>query len=84
MPHSFKEGQDGRSVLAGKEQKVVDHLDGVTEAIVVDKYLVYLRSASCVNYNNSLVGSYIIQQEDEIFLVDLKNNKTKSASFKRK
>ena len=27
--------------------------------------------------NNSLVGSYIIQQEDEIFLVDLKNNKTK-------
>lgn len=73
----LKKGRDGRSVLAGKEQNVVDHLDGVTEAIVVDKYLVYLRSASCVNYNNSLVGSYIIQQEDEIFLVDLKNNKTK-------
>ena len=60
----LKKGRDGRSVLAGKEQNVVDHLDGVTEAIVVDKYLVYLRSASCVNYNNSLVGSYIIQQED--------------------
>ena len=67
MPYSSKKGQDGRSVLAGKEQNVVEHLDGVTEAIVVDKYLVYLRSASCVNYNNSLVGSYIIQQEDEIF-----------------
>ena len=73
----LKKGRGGRSVLAGKEQNVVEHLDGVTEAIVVDKYLVYLRSASCVNYNNSLVGSYIIQQEDEIFLVDLKNNKTK-------
>ncbi|MFR5618545.1 MAG: hypothetical protein ACLTJ5_06760 [Clostridium sp.] len=36
-----EEGRDGRSVIAGKEQKVVEHLDGVTEAIVVDKYLVY-------------------------------------------
>ena len=80
----LKKGRDGRSVLAGKEQKVVEHLDGVTEAIVVDKYLVYLRSASCVNYNNSLVGSYIIQQEDEIFLVDLKNNKTKKCIVPKK
>ena len=42
----LKEGErSGRSVLAGKSKKVVDHLDGVKQAIVADEYLVYLRSA---------------------------------------
>lgn len=77
----LKKGKDGRSIIAGVEEKVIDKLDGVTEVVVVNDYLVYIRSASCVNYNNNLSGIDATQEEDEIYSVNLKNKETKKCNI---
>lgn len=77
----LKKGKDGRSIIAGVEEKVIDKLDGVTEVVIANAYLVYIRSASCVNYNNNLSGIDVTQEEDEIYSVNLKNKETKKCNI---
>ena len=68
----LKKGDDGRSIIAGEDEKITDNLSGVTVAVISDNYLVYIRSAACVNFNNNLAGINSSQEKDEIFSVNIK------------
>lgn len=74
-------GEDGRSLSAGKKENVVDQLNGVTSVGIVGDYVVYVRSALCVNYNNHVVSIRDTQENDEIFSVNMKNNQKNKCLF---
>ena len=80
----LKKGKDGRSIIAGKAEKITDALEGVTVAtIVADDYLVYIRPSSCVSWYSAQSGFDTLQNVDEIFTLDLRKGKLQKSTVER-
>lgn len=77
----LKKGDGGRSIIAGEDEKITDNLSGVTVAAISDDYLVYIRSAACVNFNNNLAGINSSQEKDEIFSVNIKTGEIRQCNM---